>query len=121
MKPFKFEHRSQKVLPLPQFFARLGRYFLFAAILIIFSLGIGIAGYCFIGKLSFLDSFYMSSMILTGMGPVSEMTTAGAKIFSSIYALYSGIAFLSAVAVFFSPVFHRIIHLLHVEADSSDK
>jgi hypothetical protein len=58
-------------------------------------------------------------MILTGMGPVVEMKTNGAKLFSSIFALYSGIAFLSITAVFFAPIVHRIMHILHVEEDKA--
>jgi hypothetical protein len=45
------------------------------------------------------------------------MKTATAKIFSSFYALYSGIAFLSITAVFFAPLIHRLLHILHVEED----
>jgi hypothetical protein len=56
-------------------------------------------------------------MILTGMGPVAEMKTSGAKIFSSFFALYSGVAFLSITAVFFAPIVHRILHILQVERD----
>jgi hypothetical protein len=48
------------------------------------------------------------------MGPVNEMTTNSAKIFASIYALFSGIVFLSTVAVFLAPIAHRLLHLLHV-------
>jgi hypothetical protein len=113
----KLEHRKQKVVSLPHFILRLGRYTLFAALLIIFSLGIGTSGYHYIGKLNWVDSFHMSSMILTGMGPVSEMTTTKAKIFSSFYALYSGVAFLSVTAVFFAPIIHRLLHILQVEKD----
>lgn len=57
----------------------------------------------------------MACMILTGMGPIVEMTTPTAKLFSSFYALYSGIAFLSITAVFFAPIIHRLLHILHVE------
>lgn len=114
-----FEHHRQTVLPFPKFLLRIGKYFLFSFILIIFSLLLGIIGYHFAGKLNLLDSFHMSCMILTGMGPVVEMTSPGAKIFSSLYALYSGIAFLTITAVFFSPIIHRILHILHVE-DSND-
>jgi hypothetical protein len=56
-------------------------------------------------------------MILTGMGPVSEMKSDAAKIFSSFYALYSGVAFLSITAVFFAPIVHRVLHMLQVEPD----
>jgi hypothetical protein len=113
----KLEHRKQKVASLSQFFLRLGRYGLFSLILITFSLGIGVSGYHFLGHLNWLDSFHMSCMILTGMGPVAEMTTKSAKIFSSFYALYSGVAFLSIAAVFFAPIIHRLLHILHVEND----
>jgi len=111
----KLEHRSQKVASLPHFFLRLSRYMLFCIFLIVFSAGIGTLGYHLIGKISWVDSFHMACMILTGMGPVVEMTTAGAKLFSSFYALYSGVAFLSITAVFFAPVIHRLLHILQVE------
>jgi hypothetical protein len=113
----KLEHRNEKVIGLNDFFLRLFRYNVFALALIVLSLGIGTAGYRWSCDLTWLDSFYMSSMILTGMGPVVEMKTDTAKIFSSFYALYSGVAFLSITAVFFAPVIHRILHILHVEKD----
>lgn len=68
-----FEHRRQKVLPFPEFLLRLGRFLLISSILILFSLLIGIVGYHYTGKLNLLDSFHMSCMILTGMGPVVEI------------------------------------------------
>lgn len=115
----KLEHRSQKVIPWQLFAKRLLRYTGFAALLIAFSLGIGILGYGHFCGLDFVDSLYMSSMILTGMGPIPnvEMTTNAAKLFSSAYALYSGVAFLSITAVFFAPIIHRLLHILQVETD----
>jgi hypothetical protein len=113
----RLEHRKQKVASLPQFLVRVGRYAMVALILIIFSVLIGTAGYHHFGHLNWLDSFHMSSMILTGMGPVAEMKTDAAKIFSALFALYSGVAFLSITAVFFAPIVHRFLHILHVESD----
>ena len=95
----------------------MGRYALFSGALIVLSVLGGTIGYHFVGELTWLDSFHMSCMILTGMGPVIEMKTAGAKIFSSFFALYSGVAFLSITAVFFAPIVHRFLHILHVEED----
>jgi hypothetical protein len=117
----KLENRKQKVTPLPNFLFRVGRYGLFAFILILFSLLIGTIGYHHFGHISWLDSFHMSCMILTGMGPVVEMKSPNAKIFSSLYALYSGVAFLSITAVFFAPIIHRLLHILHVEQDENEK
>ena len=54
-------------------------------------------------------------MILTGMGPIGIIETDGGKIFSALYALYSGIAFLSSAALFISPILHRFLHLIHVD------
>jgi len=116
----KLENRKQKVTPLPLFFLRLGRYGLFAFILIVFSVLVGTLGYHRVGNLSWIDSFYMACMILTGMGPIADMTTEGAKLFSSFYALYSGVAFLSITAVFFAPIIHRLLHILHVEDDKEN-
>jgi hypothetical protein len=113
----KLEHHKQKVATLPQFLLRVGRYALVSVTLIIISVCIGTLGYHHFGSLNWLDSFHMSSMILTGMGPVAEMKTDGAKIFSSFYAIYSGVAFLSITAVFFAPIVHRLLHILHVESD----
>lgn len=113
----KLEHHKQKVVPFTSFLLRLGRYGLFSLMLIIFSVSIGAVGYHDFGHLGWLDSFHMSCMILTGMGPVVEMKTNGAKLFSSFFALYSGVAFLSITAVFFAPVIHRVLHILHVERD----
>jgi len=113
----KLERKTQQVIPLQHFLVRLGRYSMFALGLVIFSVLIGTTGYHHFGKISWLDSFHMACMILTGMGPVVEMTTSSAKIFSSLYALYSGVAFLSITAVFFAPIIHRLLHILHIEQE----
>ena len=116
----KFEHRKQKVVPFKQFLIRLTRYALFSGTLIVFSVLVGTAGYHYFGQLMWLDSFHMSCMILTGMGPVEIMKSDSAKIFSSLFALYSGVAFLSITAVFFAPIVHRLLHILQVERDGDD-
>ena len=115
----KLERLNEEVAPLPNFIVRLGQYALFSLSLILLSIGIGITGYRHYSELNWVDSFHMSSMILTGMGPVVEMKTDSAKIFSSIYALYSGVAFLTIVGVFLTPIVHRILHLLHIERDNA--
>ncbi len=114
----KLEHRTQRVADYPTFFIRVGRYTLVASGVIVFSVALGTVGYHTVAKISWIDSFHMASMILTGMGPVVDMTTDEAKLFSSFYALYSGIAFLSVTAVFLAPMIHRILHILHVEGDT---
>lgn len=60
-----------------------------------------------------IDALLNSSMILTGMGPVDSMKTYAGKLFATFYALYSGIAFLTLVAVMLAPVLHRVMHKFH--------
>jgi len=117
----KLEHRNQKVIPVTHFLIRLGRYAIFALLLIFISLVIGTIGYHHVGHLAWIDSFHMACMILTGMGPVADMPSEDAKLFSSFYALYSGVAFLSITAVIFAPIIHRLLHILHVQDGDEEK
>src|ERR1043166_1262331 len=112
----KLEHKSQPVVPISRFIVRLGRYVLLCMLLLSLSVLAGTAGYHYFGSIGWLDSFHMACMILTGMGPVAEMVSVGGKLFSSFYALYSGVAFLSFSAVILAPIIHRLLHILHVEA-----
>tara|TARA_R110000868_G_scaffold21640_12_gene89864 strand:+ start:3446 stop:3790 length:345 start_codon:yes stop_codon:yes gene_type:complete len=106
---------KKSILPPKEFAKRVLKYSVFSTSLLVISLGIGILGYHFIGELNWIDSLYNASMILTGMGPVNEMVTNAAKLFASIYAIFSGVIFLSTVAIFFSPFAHRLMHLLRIE------
>lgn len=109
--------KNKNILPPREFAKRVFRYTLFAFMLIIVSVLVGVLGYHHFGDLGWVDSFYNASMILTGMGPVNPMETDGGKIFASFYALFSGVMFLSIVATIFAPFAHRLMHLLHVEDD----
>lgn len=119
MLQFHFENKHKSLLPYPDFLLRVARYGFYSASLIAFSVGLGTVGYHHFAELGWVDSFYNACMILTGMGPVSPLTTDSAKLFASFYALYSGIAFLSTVGVFFAPIAHRFMHMLHVEHTKS--
>ncbi|MGY8915564.1 MAG: hypothetical protein ACKVJF_10855 [Flavobacteriales bacterium] len=103
------------ILPPKEFAKRVLKYTFLALMLLLISMGIGIFGYHYFGNLDYIDSFYNAFMILTGMGPVNEMKTEGAKLFASFYALFSGVIFLSTVAIFFAPIAHRLMHVLRIE------
>jgi hypothetical protein len=111
----KFEHKAQPVISRYKFFQRILLHFLYSWAIIAFSLCIGTCGYHYFGEISWLDAFLNASMILTGMGPVNAMQTALAKVFAALYALYSGIAFLSIAALLFAPFAHRLLHMLHLD------
>src|SRR4030095_10199175 len=84
------------------------------------SLAIGVLGYHYIAKLGWVDAFVNASMILSGMGPVNELHSSGAKIFAGCYALFSGIMFLTTAAIIFGPLAHRVLHRFHASIIDSD-
>ena len=87
-----------------------------------FSLAIGVAGYHWIvGVHDWVDAILSASMIMGGMGPIGDPpTTVAGKLFSSFYALYSGVMLLAAVGVLLAPGLHRIMHTLHVPTDDDE-
>lgn len=110
-----FEHRSLPLLSRRKFLLRQVRFVAVAMAIVLISLLVGIWGYMAFAELGFTDAFLNASMILGGMGPVDQLTRPSAKYFASIYALYSGIALLSTVAVILAPLLHRLQHALHLE------
>ncbi len=113
-----FEHISKPVLPRKQFISRMMRASLLGFGLIVFSLAIGMAGYMyFFPQLNWADAFVNAAMILSGMGPLANPESTGAKIFSGCYAIYSGLMLVMSAGVVFAPVVHRFLHKLHADED----
>lgn len=115
---FHFENRRNPLLPFRAFLNRQMVFILGGSLILGVSLGIGMIGYHSLAGLSWIDSFYNACMILTGMGPTSAMPSDLAKVFSGCYALFSGVLFLTTVAVMLAPVAHRLLHRLHIEPDA---
>ena len=97
------------------FARRVFRHFLVAMGLLLFSLGLGMAGYIMFEHLTPMDAFLNAAMLLGGMGPVNVPITEVGKLFAGFYALYAGLIFLVMAALIFTPVVHRFLHSLHVE------
>ncbi len=112
---YNYEHKSNKLLPVRQFYKRVAYHGGVASLIVVVSLGIGILGYHIFESFNWTDSLLNASMILGGMGPVNEVKTEAGKIFASFYALFSGIIFLVIAGVLFTPIYHRFIHKFHLE------
>ena len=112
-----YERKDHKLISKKDFQKRVLVNILWAIGILLVSLLIGILGYHYLGGLDLIDSIYNASMILGGMGPANELTGSAAKLFASIYALYSGIAIISTVAVILVPVLHRMMHKFHLKED----
>jgi hypothetical protein len=116
-----FEHKTEKLVPLPRFLRRVVLSLLLVLIVLCIALGIGVVGYHRLAGLSWIDSVLNASMILTGMGPIATMTSTTSKLFASGYALFSGVVFLSSIGVVLAPIFHRILHRFHLDDTEQDE
>jgi hypothetical protein len=82
---------------------------------------IGMLGYHAFGGLGWVESFYYSSMILSGEGPppdpqpLSALKLEHLHVFAGFYALFSGVTFITMVGVLFAPALHRFLHRFHLE------
>jgi hypothetical protein len=110
-----YEHKTQPLAPRPVFYRRMLNNIFVACGILAICLLIGIAGYHFTAQAGWIDSIHNASMILSGMGPVIEIKTNTGKLFSSAYALFSGIVFITNIGVILLPLMHRLFHHLHLQ------
>ncbi|MFN8423962.1 MAG: hypothetical protein U0470_11500 [Anaerolineae bacterium] len=110
-----FEHRSEALASTDVFVRRLARHGGATLLMAAGSLGVGMAGYHFTERMSWLDAYVNAAMILSGMGPAGTVKTAAGKLFAGSYALFSGVVFLLMAAVIIAPLAHRLLHRLHLE------
>ncbi|MDD2764845.1 MAG: hypothetical protein PHE83_12820 [Opitutaceae bacterium] len=115
-----FEHRHDPLLPRREYYRRLTRHGLIALGLLSAGLGVGMCGYHYIENLGWIDAFANAAMIISGMGPLDPVKTAGGRIFAGCYAVFSGVAFLTTVGVLLVPVVHRFLHRFHLESSSRE-
>lgn len=84
-------------------------------------LAIGMAGYHWIAKESWVDAFLDAAMILGGMGQVNQLHDSASKTFAGAYALFAGLAVVAATAVVISPILHRALHRFHLDDEDLAK
>lgn len=113
------EHKRQPIAPLGVFFWRLARSGGIALLTVAAALSIGIYGYYATEHLPLIDALLNASMILGGMGPVSELHTDAGKLFAAGYALFSGLVFMMVAGILFAPILHRFLHRFHLETGES--
>lgn len=109
-----YERHVEPLLPRREFFRRVAGHAALVFAIVAGSLGLGTLGYRLTQGMPWLDALLNASMILTGMGPVTPLETAAAKLFASMYALYSGLVFVAVNGILVAPFAHRILHQLHL-------
>ena len=117
-----YEHKSQKLASRREYRTRIRKNAFIAFLIVMMSLAIGIIGYKFtVPEFDWYDSLLNASMILSGMGPIIDahiVLSTSAKVFASLYALFSGITFLTTFSILMAPILHRFFHRLHMENEN---
>ena len=112
-----YEHRKQPLASRAIFYNRVLKNVILATIILIICLAIGVAGYYYTTDMKLIDALHNAAMILSGMGLIDEgqVSSENAKLFSSFYALFSGVVFITNIGIILAPALHRLFHRLHVE------
>jgi hypothetical protein len=97
---------------------RRGATYAFAVVGV--TLVIGMIGYHVLERMSWLDAFHQSALLLSGVGSAVDVKTTAGKIFDGIYALFCGVVLLAVIGLMFAPVLHRLLHRFHLE-DARDR
>lgn len=119
--PKKMFLRPAKPLPpRPVFLRRLVRAMLIGTSVVGAGLLIGAVGYHATEGLSWLDATLNAAMLLGGEGPIAPLHSASGKVFATVYALFSGVLFITSISVLLAPLAHRFLHRLHLEIAADD-
>lgn len=114
-----YERKHQPPATPARFVHRMAWHVAFAVLLVVMSLGGGMAGYMAFEGLAPLDAFLNAAMLLGGMGPVDLPRTPEGKLFAGLFALYAGLVFIVTAALVFTPVLHRLLHHFHWDDDEA--
>jgi hypothetical protein len=108
-----FERHHEPLLPVPQFFGRVARSLIVAAIIDGASLVVGAVGLRWLEGLDWMDAWLNAALVMTGNGPTARAQTNSGKAFLLIYALVGVLIFAAVISVVMTPILHRMLHAFH--------
>ena len=114
-----YERKSQPLAPPHVYYRRILKNLFTAFCVLAAFLLMGTVGFHFTADARWIDAFHNASMILSGMGPVIIITSTTGKLFSSFFAIFSGVVFISNIGFILLPVIHRLYHRLHLQEDAT--
>jgi hypothetical protein len=89
-----------------RFRSHLARNAAIAAIVLMASLAIGMAGYHWLALMPWLDAFVNAAM-----------KNVSIKLFAGVYAIYCGVVFIATVGLLLTPVASHVLHRFHLDRE----
>ena len=86
---------------------------LYSGLLLVFVLAVGTLGFHLLEGDSYLDSFYLISMIATAQGPSQAPVTPAGKIFAAMMAFLSVGTVVASVGFLFGPFLGQLWRIGH--------
>ena len=114
----RYERRHEALLSKRRFAKRILASLSAAALAEVLLIAAGAIGFHYFEKLSWLDAALNTAMAITGNGPPFQAQTNAGKVFQIVFSLFGVMVFVLILTAIWVPVFHRILHSFHVDADS---
>jgi hypothetical protein len=115
-----YENKREPLATLSVYYWRIFKNIIIGILILGICLLTGILGYHYIGHIVWIDAIHNASMILSGMGPVANVENTTGKLFSSAYALFSGVVFITNIGFILAPAAHRFFHRLHLDESQEE-
>ena len=93
----------------------------YSLLLLVSVLGVGTIGFHGLEGASYLDSFYLISMIATAQGPSQAPVTVGGKVFVSLMAFISVGAVVTSIGFLFGPFLGQLWRIGHDRWEEKEK
>ena len=89
--------------------------------LVLTVLTVGTFGFHLTEHASFVDAFYLSSMIATAQGPTQPLVTSAGKLFASVLAFFAVGTVVAAAGFLFGPFLGELWRIGHHRAEQREK
>jgi len=108
-----YEPRGKAPLSRRRFLRRMVWHVVTAVALLLLSVIGGALVLRALEPLSLSEALLHTSLLVSGLGLAQIPDSLGGRLFTSLFALYSGFVALAVSGILVAPVAHRLLHLFH--------
>ncbi|WNO61343.1 hypothetical protein [Rheinheimera sp. MMS21-TC3] len=110
-----YENKSQPLASGKVFGMRILLHLIFAAILVILTLAVGVAGHIYFDNMRFSSALVASITLTSGLGLSILPNTTSGQLFASLYGILSSYIYIATTTIVIAPILHRLFHKFHLD------